>query len=107
MKLFLSTLCATCLITSVSFASECEKGKCQKDKDKQEGTVLTDCGKCKKDDGCDKKKEDGCKDCDKCDSCDKKDCPSLADCGKCKKDDGCDKKKDDGCDKKKEGTVLA
>jgi hypothetical protein len=127
MKLFLSALCASLIIAPLSFANECEKGKC--DKEKKEGTLLTDCGKCKKEGECDKDKKDSgtlAADCGKCKKegeCDKdkKDSGTLAaDCGKCKKDDGCDKdkkdsgtladcgkcKKDDGCDKDKKAELT-
>ena len=75
-----------------AFSAECEKGKCDKEK-QEEGTVITgaDCDKCKKGDD---KKEEG---------------TSLAHCGKCGKDkkDG-DHKDDDHKedDKKKEGTLA-
>ena len=110
MKLFLSALCASFIIAPLSFASECEKGKC--DKEKKEGTVLAaDCGKCDSE----KCKSGKCDDCDKC----KKSGELLADCGKCKKKDG-DKEKEEGtllagkckkdgdCDKEKEaeGTLA-
>ena len=99
MKLFLTALCASFMIIPSSFASECEKGKCGKEK-KEEGTVLADCGKCKKKEG-EEKKEGG---------------TVIADCGKCKKDG--EKKKEEGalagkckkdCDKeeaKEEGTLA-
>jgi hypothetical protein len=85
MKLLLTALCASFMIIPAAFASECEKGKCDKEKAKEEGTLA---GKCKKD--CDKdeaKEEEG----------------TLADCGKCdkKKDD---EKKDD--EEKKEGALA-
>lgn len=82
MKLFLTTLCATFLVAPLSFASDCKK-ECDKEKAKEEGTLLVD--KCKDKEGCDKDKEEG----------------TLADCGKCK-----DKDKDEDKEKK-EGTVLA
>ena len=85
MKLFLSALCATWIIAPLSFASDCEKSKC--DKEKKNEPALVDCGKCKKADDCDKK--DG--DCDK-----KKEGTTLAACGKCKKDEGADKEKKEG-----------
>jgi len=53
MKLLLTALCASFMIIPTSFASECEKGKCDKEK-KEEGTLA---GKCKKDGDCDKEKE--------------------------------------------------
>ena len=84
MKLFLTALCASFMIIPSSFASECEKGKCGKEK-KEEGTVLADCGKCKKKEG-EEKKEEG----------------TLAHCGKCEKDH--DKKKEG--EEKKEGTLA-
>jgi hypothetical protein len=93
MKLFITALCASMLVIPMSYASDCEKGKC--DKEKEEGTLLSDCGKCedKKDKDCEKKE------------CDKEEGTLLADCGKCedKKDKDCEKKE---CDKE-EGTMLA
>ena len=82
MKLFLTALCASFMIIPTAFASDCEKGKCDKEK-KEEGTLA---GKCKKD--CDKEeaKEEG----------------TLADCGKCKKEGDKDKKEEE----KKEGTLA-
>ena len=112
MKLLLTALCASFMVTSASFAAECEKGKCDKEK-KEEGTVLAaDCDKCKKGD---EKKEEGtffadsekgkC-DKEKCDK-DKKEEGTLAHCGKCGKDDkhkeGDEKKEGDD---KKEGTLA-
>jgi hypothetical protein len=90
MKLILTALCAS-FIALPAFASDCEKGKC--DKQKQEEGTLAHCGKCegdkKKDGDCDKKK-DG--DCDK-----KKEEGTLAsDCDKCKKGGDSDKKKEEG-----------
>ena len=82
MKLLLSAICASFIIAPLSFA-DCENGKCGKDKEKKEGTILADCGKCKKDGDADKEKKEG----------------TLADCGKCKKDGDCDKEK-------KEGTIA-
>lgn len=74
MKLLLTALCASFMVIPAAFAEDCEKGKCDKEKQekKEEGT-LADCGKCKKDE--EKKKEEG----------------TLA--GKCKKDGDCDKEK--------------
>lgn len=86
MKLFLTALCATWIIAPLSFAKDCDKGKC--DKDKKNEPTLVDCGKCKKSGDCDKK--DG--DCHK----DKKEGTSLAACGKCKKDADKDKEKKEG-----------
>lgn len=74
MKLFLSALCASFIIAPLSFAKDCEKGKC--DKEKKEETILADCGKCKKD--CDKEKE----------------AEGTLLAGKCKKDGDCDKEKE-------------
>lgn len=90
MKLYLSAICASLMIAPLSFASDC--GKCKKDdgcgKEKKEETILlSDCGKCKKD--ADKEKET------------KKEGTVLADCGKCKKD--ADKEKE----KAKEGTLAS
>ena len=59
MKLLLSAICASFIIAPLSYAADCEKGKCGKDKEKQEGTILADCGKCKKDGDADKEKKDG------------------------------------------------
>ena len=80
MKLLLTALCASFMVVP-AFASECEKGKCDKDK-KEEGTVLLagDCDKCKKGE---EKKEEG----------------ALALTGDCEKGK-CDK------DKKEEGTLA-
>ena len=71
MKLLLTALCASFMVVP-AFSSECEKGKCDKDK-KEQGTVA-ECekGKCDKE-----KKEEG----------------TLADCDKCKKGD---EKKEEG-----------
>lgn len=89
MKLFITALCASMIVVPMSYADECEKGKC--DKEKKEGTILADCGKCDKD--CEKK-------CDK----DKKEGALASSCGdKCKKDGESDGKKDD----KKEGGTFA
>jgi hypothetical protein len=98
MKLFLSALCASLIVSPLAFAGKCEKKEC--DKEKKEETILADCGKCKKDGDKDKEKEEG---------------TILADCGKCKKDG--DKEKEEGtlagkckkeCDEdKEEGTLLA
>ena len=102
MKLFITALCASMLVIPMSFADECEKGKC--DKEKQEGTLLSDCGKCEDKKDCDKECEKDCeKKCDK----EKKEGTLLSDCGKCedKNDKDCEKKE---CDKEKqEGTMLA
>ena len=127
MKLLLSAICASFIIAPLSFA-DCEKGKCGKDKEKKEGTILADCGKCKKDGDADKdkKKEGTIADCGKCKKDgdadkDKKKEGTIADCGKCKKDGDCDKEKKEGTiadcgkckkdgdadkDKKKEGTLV-
>lgn len=121
MKLIITALCASMLVIPMSYADECEKGKC--DKEKQEGTLLTDCGKCKDKKKCDKDCDKDCeKDCEKkCDK-EKKEGTLLTHCGKCKdkKDKDCDKEKKEGtfvgnCDKckkdgekeeKKEGTFA-
>jgi hypothetical protein len=96
MKLFITALCASMLVIPMSYAEECEKGKCEKEK--KEGTLLSDCGKCedKKDKDCEKKE---------CDD-EKKEGTLLSDCGKCedKKDKDCEKKECD--DEKKEGTFA-
>ena len=47
MKLFLSALCASLIVSPLAFAGKCEKKEC--DKEKKEETILADCGKCKKD----------------------------------------------------------
>jgi hypothetical protein len=96
MKLFITTLCASMLVIPMSYADDCEKGKC--DKEKQEGTLLSDCGKCedKKDKDCEKKE------CDK----EKQEGTMLTDSGECdKKEKDCEKKE---CDKDKndEGTMA-
>ena len=91
MKLLLTALCASFMIIPSAFSSECEKGKCDKEK-KEEGTVLAACGKCKKDGDCDKDKEKA------------KEEGTLAHCGKCDKDGDKDKKKDE--EEKKEGTLA-
>ena len=113
MKLLLSALCASFMVVP-AFASECEKGKCDKEK-QEEGTLA---GKCEKDGDCDKDKEEGAlADCDKCKKGDeKKEEGTLA--GKCEKDGDCDKEKEEGtlagkcekggdCDKDKEEGTLA
>ena len=102
MKLFLSALCASLIVSPLAFAGNCEEGGCDKEKKKE--TITADCGKCKKD-GDKEEKEEG---------------TLLAD-GKCKKDgEECDKEKEEGtllaggkckkdgeeCDKE-EGTILA
>lgn len=79
MKLILTALCASFMVIPAAFASDCEKGKCDKDKDakKEEGT-LADSGKCDKDKDKDEEKDDTKKegtlasDCEK-DECDKDD----------------------------------
>ena len=77
MKLILTALCASFMVVP-AFASECEKGKCDKDK-VEEGTILA--GKCEKGGDCDKDKEEG---------------TFLADCGKCEGDkDKCKGKKEE------------
>ena len=68
MKLLLTALCASFMVVPTSFASDCEKGKC--DKEKQEEGTLADCKKCEEGDE-KKEKEEGalagkCKD-KKCD----------------------------------------
>ena len=55
MKLLFSAICASLIISPLSFANSCEKGTC--DKPKQDEPTLAACGKCKKDDGCDKDKD--------------------------------------------------
>jgi hypothetical protein len=86
MKLFITALCASMLVIPMSYADDCEKGKC--DKEKQEGTLLSDCGKCedKKDKDCEKKE---------CDE-DKKEGALAGNCGKCKKDGDSEEKKEEG-----------
>lgn len=120
MKLFLSAICASFLLAPLTFASDCEKGKCDKEK-KEEGTIAGKCKKCDEGEGA--KKEEGalagkCKD-KKCDE-EKKEEGTLAHCGKCKGDkehkEGGDKKEgtlagkcgDKKCDeeKKEEGTLA-
>ena len=79
MKLILTALCASFMVIPAAFADECEKGKCDKEK-QEEGTLAE---KCEKDGDCDKeKKEEG----------------TLAE--KCEKDGDCDK------EKKEEGTLA-
>ena len=102
MKLLLTALCASFMVIPAAFASDCEKGKCDKEK-KAEGTLTADCGKCKKDDDKEKKAEGTLAD-GKC----KKDCDdekkaegTLAYCGKC---EGDHKKKDE--EVKKEGALA-
>lgn len=116
MKLLLSALCASCIIAPLSYANSA--------KDSNKEVILADCGKCKKDDGCDKDKDkdkekkaeatqvaqcgDKCKkDDDGCgkDKEKKAEATNLADCGKCKKDGGCDKDKEK--EKKAEAAQLA
>lgn len=108
MKLILTALCASFMVIPTAFADDCEKGKCDKEK-KEEGT-LAHCGKCGTDKDHDKgkKKDDGtiASDCDKCKKGDKeKEEGTLAsDCEKGK----CDKEKEEGtlasdCDKCKKG----
>lgn len=89
MKLLLTALCASFMVLP-AFASECEKGKC--DKEKKEEGALAHCGKCGTDKEHDKDKD---KDKDK----EKKDDGALlaSECEKGK----CDK------EKKEEGTLLA
>ncbi|MBU6171103.1 MAG: hypothetical protein KGQ87_06395 [Verrucomicrobia bacterium] len=101
MKLFITALCASMLVIPMSYADDCEKGKC--DKEKKEGTLLSDCGKCEDKKACDKVCE---KDCDKkCDK-EKQEGTLLSDCGKCedKKDKDCEKKECN--DEKQEGTLA-
>jgi hypothetical protein len=83
MKLFITALCASMLVIPMSYADECEKGKC--DKEKQEGTLLADCGKCE-----DKKDKDCDKECDK----EKKEGAFASNCDKCKKDGEKEEKKE-------------
>ena len=78
MKLLLSAICASLIIAPLSFAKDCEKGKC--DKEKKNEPTLADCGKCRKDGGCDKDK-------------DKKAEGTLAEGGKCKKKCGKEEEK--------------
>ena len=113
MKLILTALCASFMVIPTAFADDCEKGKCDKEK-KEEGT-LAHCGKCGTDKDHDKdkkkddKKEEGtiASDCDKCKKA--KSEMILAEGDKCKKDGDCDKEKEEGtlasdCDKcKKDG----
>ena len=89
MKLFITALCASMLVIPMSYAEDCEKGKC--DKENKEGTLLSDCGKCedKKDKDCEKKE---------CDD-EKKEGTVAGNCGKCKKDG-------DSPEKKEEGTLI-
>ena len=47
MKLLFSALCASFMIAPASFAEDCQKSKC--DKEKNEETLLVECSKCKKD----------------------------------------------------------
>ena len=91
MKLLLTALCASFMVLP-AFASECEKGKC--DKEKKEEGALAHCGKC----GTDKEHD---KDKDKEKKEEKKDDGALlaSDCEKGK----CDKDKE----KKEEGALLA
>ncbi len=111
MKLLLTALCASFMVLP-AFSAECEKGKCDKEKEKkEEGTLIAekDCDKCKK--GDEKKEKEGTliagKDCEegKCDKEKKKE-GTLAHCGKCGKDkkDGDHKEGDDK--KEKEGTMA-
>ena len=86
MKLLLTALCASFMVVP-AFASECEKGKCDKEK-KEEGT-LAHCGKCEKDKDHDKDKDK--------DKEEKKEAELLA--SECEKGK-CDK------DKKEEGTLA-
>lgn len=86
MKLFITALCASMLVIPMSYADDCEKGKC--DKEKEDGTLLSDCGKCedKKDKDCEKKE------CDK----EKEEGTMLAEGGKCGDKKECDKEKEEG-----------
>ena len=94
MKLFITSLCASMLVIPMSYADDCEKGKC--DKEKKEGTLLSDCGKCEDKKACDKECEKDCeKKCDK----EKQEGTLLSDCGKCKKDG-------ESAEKKEEGTLV-
>ena len=67
MKLLLAALCASFMIIPASFAADCPKGKCDKEKEKAEEGTLAECkkGKCDKEE---EKKEEGtlASDCDKC-----------------------------------------
>ncbi len=89
MKLILTALCASFMVIPAAFASDCEKGKCDKDK-KTEGTLLAHCGKCEGD-----KKEGDKKEADKKEG-DKKE-GAIAACNKCKKGEE---------EKKTEGTLV-
>ena len=84
MKLILTALCASFMVIPAAFASDCEKGKCDKDK-KTEGTLLAHCGKCEGD-----KKEADKKEGDKKEG-------AIAACNKCKKGEE---------EKKTEGTLV-
>ena len=72
------------MVIPAAFASDCEKGKCDKDK-KTEGTLLAHCGKCEGD-----KKEGDKKEADKKEG-------AIAACNKCKKGEE---------EKKTEGTLV-
>ncbi len=76
MKLLLSAICASFMVAPLAFAEGCEKGKCDKDKAKQEEGTVAACDKCKK--GDEEKKEEG----------------TVAACDKCKKGD--EEKKEEG-----------
>ena len=107
MKLLLTALCASFIVAPATYAKDCDKEKCDKDK-VEEGTMIAHCGKCGKGDHKEgdkdkEEKEEGTliagKDCGKgdCDK-DKEEGTLLAgkDCGK----GDCDKDKE-------EGTLLA
>ncbi len=67
MKLVLTALCASFFVIPAAFAKDCEKGKCDKEK-QDEPALAKDCEKGK----CDKEKQDE---------------PALAACSNCKKGD--------------------
>ena len=56
MKLLLTALCASFMVVP-AFASECEGGKCDKEKEKKEEGALAHCGKCEGDKEHDKDKD--------------------------------------------------
>ena len=85
MKLLLSAICASFMVAPLAFAADCEKGKC--DKEKQEEGTLAHCGKCEKDHDKDKEKKEEKKE---------EGTALAADCDKCKK----------GEEKKEEGTLA-
>jgi hypothetical protein len=89
MKLLLTALCASLMVVP-AFASDCEKGKC--DKDKTEEGTLAHCGKCEGDKDHDKDKKEEKKEKKE----EKKEGTLASDCDK----DKCDK------DKKEEGTLA-